>query len=108
MARLLNTGLDDWTLQPAEMEVVNQVRTDKNRLGLALLLKWFQSEHHFPKRRQDVPPVFCAHAIRAKANQGMNVWDNTKSTQSQIGTMRRLIENSYGTMGDALCGDVSI
>jgi len=24
----------DWSLQPAELEMINQARTDKNRLGL--------------------------------------------------------------------------
>jgi TnpA family transposase len=53
----LDELMADWSLQPAELAVVNQVRTDKNRLGLALLLKWFQAESRFPKRRQEVPPA---------------------------------------------------
>lgn len=48
--------MDDWMLQPSELEMINQARTDKNRLGLALLLKWFQYESRFPSRPQDVPP----------------------------------------------------
>ena len=48
--------MNDWMLQPSELEIVNQSRTEKNRLGLALLLKWFQYESRFPSRPQDVPP----------------------------------------------------
>ena len=58
--------IDDWTLQPGEMALVTQVRTAKNRLGLALLLKWFQYENRFPRRRQEVPPDvvgFLAHQL---------------------------------------------
>jgi len=55
----------DWSLQPAELEMINQARTDKNRLGLVLLLKWFQYESRFPTRPQDVPP----HVLRFLARQ---------------------------------------
>ncbi len=63
--------IDDWTLQPGEMALVTQVRTAKNRLGLALLLKWFQHENRFPIRRQEVPPDvvgFLAHQLAVQAD----------------------------------------
>ena len=48
--------VDEWTLMPSDMAIVNEARTDKNRLGLALLLKWFQRERRFPQRKQEIPP----------------------------------------------------
>ena len=57
--------MDVWTLHSSELEMINQARTDKNRLGLALLLKWFQYESRFPTRPQDVPP----HVLRFLARQ---------------------------------------
>jgi TnpA family transposase len=47
----------DWTLQSSEWEVVNQARTEKNRLGLALLLKCFQLDNRFPTRPQEIPSL---------------------------------------------------
>jgi hypothetical protein len=52
----LDELMDVWTLHPSELEMISQARTDKNRLGLALLLKWFQYESRFPIRPQEVPP----------------------------------------------------
>jgi hypothetical protein len=51
----LDELIDQWTLLPNEMQVVNNARTDKNKLGLALLLKWFQHENRFPWRKQEIP-----------------------------------------------------
>ena len=37
------------------MALVTQVRTAKNRLGLALLLKWFQYENRYRAQRLEPP-----------------------------------------------------
>jgi hypothetical protein len=44
--------------------MVNQTRTKKNRLGLALLLKWFQYEGRFPRRKQEIPSVIVEFIAR--------------------------------------------
>jgi TnpA family transposase len=47
--------IEQWSLQAEELALVVSARTPSNQLGLALLLKWFQAEGQFPKRKQDVP-----------------------------------------------------
>lgn len=52
--------LDHWTLLPQEVTLVQQTKTDASRLGLALLLKWFQYEGQFPQQRREVPAPVLA------------------------------------------------
>jgi hypothetical protein len=56
--------IEYWTLEPNERELINQTRTEKNRLGPALLLKWFQYEGRFPRRKQEVPTVIVEFLAR--------------------------------------------
>ena len=56
--------LRHWTLESGGLEMVNQTRTKKNRLGLALLLKWFQYEGRFPRRKQEIPSVIVEFVAR--------------------------------------------
>lgn len=46
--------LEHWTLTPDELELVIQKRGE-NRLGFALLLKFFQHEGRFPEQKQALP-----------------------------------------------------
>lgn len=46
--------VEHWTLLPNELGLLIQ-RTDSNRLGFALLLKFFQSTGRFPQQRQEIP-----------------------------------------------------
>ncbi|WP_237446425.1 DUF4158 domain-containing protein [Shimazuella alba] len=36
-------------------------KTNANRLGFAVLLKYFQQEARFPNQKQDIPPVVVQH-----------------------------------------------
>ena len=64
---------DHWTLVERELDLVDQANTDKNRFGLAILLKSFQYQGRFPKRKRDIPKevlhfgVFCT-----KSRKGIN------------------------------------
>ena len=59
----IETELEEhWTLDSAEQELLRPVRTDKNRLGFALQLKFFQLESRFPKRKQDLPVIVLNHS----------------------------------------------
>lgn len=49
-----------WTLSPAEMAFIDG-RTGPNRLGFALLLKYFQVEGRFPRHRHEVPGPVVSH-----------------------------------------------
>ena len=46
--------VEHWTLLPNELALLIQ-RTDSNRLGFALLLKFFQYAGRFPQERQEIP-----------------------------------------------------
>jgi hypothetical protein len=43
-----------WTLQPNELALV-EYKEGANRLGFALLLKYFQIDGRFPRQKHDVP-----------------------------------------------------
>ena len=47
---------DQWTLNADELSMTRSPNTSSNQLGFALMLKWFQYEGQFPKRKQDIPP----------------------------------------------------
>jgi TnpA family transposase len=54
--------IDQWTLTDKEVNFVKDIgRLDSNRLGCALLLKFFQIEGKFPGRKQDIPNAAIEH-----------------------------------------------
>jgi len=46
--------VEHWTLLPDELALVAN-KTEQNKLGFALLLKFFQLEARFPYQQQEVP-----------------------------------------------------
>ncbi len=46
--------IEHWTLIPTELDLLSQ-KTATNRLGIALLLKYFQYEGHFPTSPAEIP-----------------------------------------------------
>jgi hypothetical protein len=46
--------IEHWTLLPAELELLTK-KTVTNRLGIALLLKYFQYEGRFPTSLTEIP-----------------------------------------------------
>jgi hypothetical protein len=48
---------EHFTILPSERHLVMGKKTSANRLGFAVLLKYFQQEARFPNQKQDVPPV---------------------------------------------------
>ena len=97
--------LDHWVLTPEEIRFVAAAsRTAHNRLGCALLLKYFQLQSRFPRRKQDVPAVIVEHVarqlkIRRDALQAY-AWSGSivEKHRSQI---RRLSGFRTGTVDDA-------
>ena len=47
--------IEHWTLIPTELNLLTK-KTATNRLGIALLLKYFQYEGHFPTSKAHIPP----------------------------------------------------
>ena len=60
----LDELIDHWTLLPNELALANQSRATHNRLGFALLLKYFQIEGRFPRHRRDVPIIAIDYVAR--------------------------------------------
>jgi TnpA family transposase len=56
--------IDHWMLTETETALINKYYTDSNKLGCALLLKYFQREGKFPQRKQDIPRVIVEHVAR--------------------------------------------
>ncbi|MED2578201.1 Tn3 family transposase, partial [Bacillus thuringiensis] len=56
--------LTDFVLMPNELHVSMVNKTEANRLGFALLLKYFQQEARFPSTKQDVPKVIIEYIAK--------------------------------------------
>jgi len=50
---------ESWMLSTAELKLLDDV-SHKNRLGFALLLKFFQIEGHFPESKKEIPQACAA------------------------------------------------
>ena len=46
----LDELIDHWTLLPDEQALVERYKTNPNKLGVVLLLKYFEIEGRFPHR----------------------------------------------------------
>lgn len=60
----LDELIDNWLLLPVEEALVNNYRSDRNKLGVALLLKYFQIAGRFPHRRRDIPQAAVSFVAR--------------------------------------------
>ncbi len=60
----LDELIDSWTLLPNEMDLVSGSKASHNRLGFALLLKYFQIEGKFPRYRREVPQTAVDYVAR--------------------------------------------
>ena len=87
--------LAHWSLQPSELALVEH-KEGANRLGFALLLKYFQIDGRFPRQKHDVPvPAIAFVATRSwKIALGTTIgffligyfgmWEDTMKTVSMI------------------------
>lgn len=60
----LDELIDCWTLLPNELELIGASKADHNRLGFALLLKYFQLEGKFPRHRREMPQTAVNYVAR--------------------------------------------
>ncbi|AZV42932.1 transposase [Peribacillus asahii] len=56
--------LADFVLMPNELHLSMVNKTDANRLGFALLLKYFQQEAKFPSKKQEIPKVIVKYIAK--------------------------------------------
>ncbi|MGV8949439.1 MAG: DUF4158 domain-containing protein, partial [Candidatus Paracaedibacter sp.] len=52
-----------WTLQPDELTLLDN-RTKENKLGFALIFKYFQITSFFPKEISDIPKAIIFHIAK--------------------------------------------
>jgi TnpA family transposase len=60
----LDELIDNWTLLPNELELVNSSKADHNRLVFTLLLKYFQIEGKFPRHQREIPQTAVNYVAR--------------------------------------------
>lgn len=100
----LDELIDSWTLLPDELELVNRNKTEHTKLGLAVLLKYFQLEGRFPRRQRDVPQTaieFVARQLRiAPAAYDRYDWQG-RSIKLHRATIRVHLGFRQGTVADA-------
>jgi TnpA family transposase len=56
--------IDTWTLLPNELKLITRANMEVNKLGYALLLKYFQFEGKFPHLPTDIPQVAISFVAR--------------------------------------------
>lgn len=82
-------------------------RTDYNRLGCALLLKYFQMQGRFPRRKQDIPAAIVEHIAQQlrSGKRGQSVFHQYAWTGRTVEThrsqIRRRLGFRVGTIADA-------
>ncbi len=86
--------IEHWTLIPTELELLTKKKAT-NRLGLALLLKYFQYEGHFPTSKAEIPrDVVCYVAQLLKVSH--DKFDNYDWQGRTIKAHRVLIRDFLG------------
>lgn len=99
----LDELIDHWTLLPNELALANQSRATHNRLGFALLLKYFQIEGRFPRHRRDVPITAIDYVARQ-----LKLSPDTYSTyswQGRVITRHRVTIRSFLGFREAAVAD---
>lgn len=95
---------DHWTLHADELSVAKSPNTSSNQLGFALLLKWFQYEGQFPKRKQDIPPGvvdFLAQQLDIAPEEFKSYSLQGRTVERQRAQIRQYLGFSEATIEDA-------
>ena len=100
----LDELIDNWVLLPAEHTLVSRYKTDTNKLGVALLLKYFQIAGRFPRRHRDVPQAAAAFVARqmqvSDAIYAEYNWRG-RTIKFHRAAIRDFLEFREGTVADA-------
>lgn len=96
--------LDHWKLTDTEKGLVNQYHTGSNRVACALLMKYFQREGRFPRRKQDIPRVIVEYIADqlylTPAAFGSYKWERGTIDRHRS-RIRRFLSVRTGTTADA-------
>jgi hypothetical protein len=95
--------IEHWTLIPTELDLLTK-KTATNRLGIALLLKYFQYEGRFPTSKAEIPRD-TIHYVAQLLKVSPDRFDNYDSSGRTIKAHRALIRDFLGiteaTVSDA-------
>jgi TnpA family transposase len=96
-----------WTLQPDELNLLAN-KTDENRLGFALLLKFFQVEGRFPEDKKEIPrkcAAFVAEQIEISVSAFFKYFDyrtDNRTVKYQRAQIRKFTGFRECTVADSL------
>lgn len=100
----LDELIDNWLLLPAEEALVSRHKSDRNKLGVALLLKYFQIAGRFPHRRRDIPQAavsFVARQLQVSDQLLAEYNWRGRTIKSHRATIRDFLGCREGTVADA-------
>ena len=96
--------IEHWTLLPNEVTLLGN-SLGANRLGFALLLKFFQYETKFPTMARDIPVVvvdYIAKQVDVRSEEIFKNYDwNGRSLKRHRGEIRRFLGIRKASVGDA-------
>ena len=105
---------EHWTLTAEEWELLAR-RTDRSRLGFAILLKFFQVEGRFPRDRKEIPTAIRDHladqlgvepdAFAEYDLAGRNSKRDREQIRSALGFRRVTVADAEGWRDG--CGEMS-
>lgn len=95
--------IEFWTLLPDELALINK-KNSQNKLGFALLLKFFQIETRFPENLQDIPSIVINYVAR-QINVSVDKYRDYDWQGRSIKYHRSQVRNFFGfqeaTLNDA-------
>lgn len=95
--------LAQWTLAPPELDLLEN-KSAANRLGFALLLKYFQQEAQFPKDLAAIPPPVLQYLAQQTTvpAAALEQWDwQGRTSERQRAQIRQLLGFRETTVADA-------
>ncbi len=95
--------IEHWTLIPTELDLLTK-KTATNRLGIALLLKYFQYEGRFPRSKAEIPRDvirYVAQLLKVSPDR----FDSYDWQGRTIKAHRAIVRNFLGITEATVIGD---
>lgn len=100
----LDELIDHWTVLPDDQLLMERYKTTPNKLGVVLLLKYFEIEGRFPRRQRDIPQAaveFVARQLNIPAAVFAEYNWRGRAIKYHRATIRRYLGFREGTVADA-------
>jgi TnpA family transposase len=100
----LDELIDHWTVLPDDRLLMERYKTTPNKLGVVLLLKYFEIEGRFPHRQRDIPQAaveFMARQVNISAAVFAEYNWRGRTIKYHRATIRRYMGFREGTVADA-------